>query len=103
MSLIDLAAIIPFWLQLLLPFMPISFLQVMRALRLTRILRLLRIAAESAELVTLVECVSRALPALRLLLFFLVLELVIVGGLVFHAEVAVAPLTRPDRHSPSPP
>ena len=39
--------------------------------RLVRVLRLLRFAQASAEMRALGECVSRVLPALRLILFFL--------------------------------
>lgn len=87
LSLIDLGAIAPFWLELfVVSLFPLSFLQILRALRLVRVLRLLRFAQESHELRALADCVHRVLPALRLLLFFLALELLIVGGLVFHAE-----------------
>ena len=86
MSIVDLLAIAPFWLDLILPFAPASFTQFLRALRLVRVLRMLRLAQESRELRALVRCLSHTLPALRMLLFFLILELVVVGGLIFHAE-----------------
>ncbi len=91
MSLIDLAAILPFWLQLVMPFAPMGFLQLLRAMRLVRILRMLRVAQTSAELTTLARCVWRCASALRILSFFLTLELLIVGGLVFHAERGSGP------------
>lgn len=90
LSVIDLCAIAPFWIELFLSLfgslIPIASLQLLRALRLVRVLRLLRFAEESQELRALADCVTRVLPALRLLVFFLTLELVIIGGLVFHAE-----------------
>ena len=86
MSIIDLMAFLPWWLGLILPFAAPWFLQVLRALRLVRILRTLRLAQESKELRILVGCVIHSLPALRMLCFFLILDLVIVGGLTFHAE-----------------
>ena len=86
MSIIDLLSIAPFWLELFFPFAPLAFTQFLRALRLMRVLRMLRLAQANKELRALVLCVSHTLPALRMLLFFLVLELVVVGGLVFHAE-----------------
>lgn len=86
MSIVDLVAIVPVWVELILPFLGLWFLQILRSLRLMRILRTLRLAQESTELRILVRCVSHGLPALRMLCFFLVLDLVIVGGLVFHAE-----------------
>ena len=87
MSIVDLVAIAPFWLGLLLQFAPLVFLQLLRALRLVRVLRLLRLAQHSAEVRALARCFMRSLPALRMLLVFLSLELLIVGGLVFHAEL----------------
>ena len=96
MSIIDLLAILPFWLALILQFAAPWFLQILRALRLVRLLRTLRLAQESAELRALVTTVMHALPALRMLCFFLVLELVIIGGLVFHAERGDRPLDLSD-------
>lgn len=90
LNVIDLCAVVPFWLEYALTLFgamaPLAFLQILRALRLLRLLRLLRFAQESSDLRALGSCVRNALPALRLLLFFLSLELLIVGGLVFHAE-----------------
>ena len=82
MSVIDLLALLPFWLGLFVS--GSGFVsQLLRSLRLVRILRMLRLAQESTELLSLVDCVLQALPALRILAFFLFLELIIVGGLVF--------------------
>lgn len=63
----------------------------LRALRLVRVLRLLRLAQHSAELRVLVGMIANVVPALRMLGFFLALELIIVGGLAFHAERADGP------------
>ena len=80
--MIDLLALLPFWLGLFVS--GSGFVsQLLRSLRLVRILRMLRLAQESTELLSLVNCVLQALPALRILAFFLFLELIIVGGLVF--------------------
>jgi voltage-gated potassium channel len=92
MSIIDLLSILPFWLGIMMPFAAPWFLQLLRALRLVRVLRTLRLAQESAELRLLARCMLHALPALRMLCFFLVLDLLIVGGLVFHAERGHGPL-----------
>ena len=96
MSVVDLLAVLPFWLGLVLPFAPPMFLQLLRALRLVRVLRMLRLAQESAELRSLVGVITHSLPALRMLCFFLLLELVILGGLVFHAERGSGPNTPRD-------
>jgi voltage-gated potassium channel len=72
--LVDLAAILPFWLGLLFFFLPDALLSPVRVLRLVRILRMLRLAHESQELRTLALCVRRCMPALRLLLFFVALQ-----------------------------
>ena len=89
MAIIDLCAIVPFWVEAILPMLPVGFLQLLRALRLVRVLRLLRLAQHSKELRALGRCVAAVLPALRLLLFFLGLELLVLGGLMFHAEKGV--------------
>jgi hypothetical protein len=72
--LVDLAAILPYWLGLVFFFLPDAFLSPVRVLRLVRILRMLRLAQESQELRTLALCVRRCMPALRLLLFFVALQ-----------------------------
>ena len=86
MSLVDVLAVVPFWFGIFLPTDGSWVSQLFRALRLMRILRMLRLAQESSELLALVGCIRQALPALRMLSFFLILELIIIGGLAFHAE-----------------
>jgi len=86
MCLIDFFALAPFWLELVLPFLPVSFLQILRAMRLFRILRMLRLVQETQELAALAQCVAKVLPALRMLALFLTLEVLVVGGCMFHAE-----------------
>jgi hypothetical protein len=54
--------------------LPDAVLSPIRVLRLVRILRMLRLAQESEELISLALCVRRCLPALRLLLFFVSLQ-----------------------------
>lgn len=85
LNIIDLCAVAPWWLSLIAAW-PLAFTQILRALRLVRVLRLLRLAQASAELAQLGSCINASLPVLRLLLFLLSLELIVVGGLVFHAE-----------------
>ena len=85
MSIVDLLALLPFWFGWMVSGHNWAS-QLFRSLRLLRILRMLRLAQESSELLVFCSCVLQALPALRLLGFFLLLELIIVGGLVFHAE-----------------
>ena len=86
MSIVDILSFGPWWLTVWFSSSGGWFLQILRSLRLIRILRTLRLAQESSELRILVACVSHALPALRMLSFFLVLELLIVGGIVFYVE-----------------
>lgn len=89
LALVDLFAVLPFWLELAWIILP-DFLRwpvaIIRAVRLVRVLRLLRLAQSSRELSVLVRCAQSLSSALRLLLFFLALTTTIVGGLVFHAE-----------------
>ena len=82
--MVDLFAVLPWWLGLL--FSSPGFTSVVRSLRLVRVLRLLRLAQTSSEMQIFTAALKRCWPAVRLLVFFLALQTLILGGLVFHLE-----------------
>jgi len=86
-SLIDLGAILPFWLeQLQGDGSGGGALVVLRVLRLTRIFRVFKLGKYN-ELFALFSCViHQSLPALSLMLFFICLACCLFGTLVWFAE-----------------
>ena len=84
--LVDICAVVPFWFGLIFFWLAPGASLVLRALRLVRVLRLLRLSQASKEMQMFVASVQRCATALRLLLFLLLLQILILGGLVFHLE-----------------
>lgn len=84
--MVDICAIVPFWFGLIFSSLAPNALLVLRALRLVRVLRLLRLTHASHEMQMFMDSVRRCATALRLLLFLLLLQILILGGLVFHLE-----------------
>ena len=84
--LVDICAVVPFWFGLVFFSVAPGASLVLRALRLVRVLRLLRLSQASKEMQMFVDSVQRCTTALRLLLFLLLLQILILGGLVFHLE-----------------
>lgn len=84
--LVDICAIVPFWFSTLFSSVAPGASLILRALRLVRVLRLLRLTQASKEMRMFVDSVQRCATALRLLLFLLLLQILILGGLVFHLE-----------------
>ena len=84
--LVDICAVVPFWFGLVFAWVAPGASLVLRSLRLVRVLRLLRLSQASKEMQMFVDSVQRCATALRLLLFLLLLQILILGGLVFHLE-----------------
>jgi len=82
MALVDLLAILPFYLPMLLP----VDLRFLRALRLFRIFRLLKLGRYSGALRTLGNVVKRKKAELAIVLFGMVILLVIGASLIYFAE-----------------
>jgi len=82
MALVDLLAILPFYLPMLLP----VDLRFLRALRLFRIFRLVKLGRYSGALRTLGNVVKRKKAELAMVLFGMVILLVIGASLIYFAE-----------------
>jgi len=82
MSLVDLAAILPFYLPMLIP----VDLRIARALRLMRIFRILMIARYSESLHLFHNVLRRRREELIVIVFTLGVVLVVVSGLMYLAE-----------------
>ena len=83
MNLIDLVAILPFYLEAAIGD---TGLGVIRVLRLTRVLRVLK-SPKFAEAVKLFSLsLSLSIPALSILFFFNILGIILMGSLVFFFE-----------------
>ena len=90
MNLIDLVAILPFYLEAAIGD---TGLGVIRVLRLTRVLRVLK-SPKFAEAVKLFSLsLSLSIPALSILFFFNILGIILMGSLVFF-ESALDPRRR---------
>lgn len=85
MNLIDLMAILPFWIQLALGVQDANF-QFLRIFRLVRIFRVFRVARFAKHLNIIIQTVSKSGDALLVLSFFLVLVLTVFSSLMWFAE-----------------
>jgi voltage-gated potassium channel len=87
MALIDLLAIVPFYLSLFLS----TDLQFVLALRLMRILRVLKVGRYSAAAATLSRVLKGKREELGVMLLVTSIVLVIASGLMYYAETAAQP------------
>lgn len=87
LNLVDLFAILPFYLELLLHgLVQIEGSTVVRVVRLTRLLRLLKTAKYSDMLTLLVRVMRSSMSALQVLVFYLVLFLIFSAAFMFFFE-----------------
>jgi len=85
MSIIDLVAILPFYLQLATPG-GASGLTVLRVLRLARVLRVLKLGKYNVWVLLMVEVLVESLPGLQILAFVGCLAVVLLGSVAFFLE-----------------
>jgi len=84
LNLIDIVAILPFYLEMVIPGSPkFGFV---RVLRLARIFRIFRLGKFSEGLGLFVRTMSSSMPALSLLLFFNLIGSVLFGSLAYFCE-----------------
>ena len=86
LNLIDVVAIIPFYITLPLPASSISSLSVLRVLRLVRVFRIFKLSRHSRGLQILGLTLRASLRELCLLVFFLVIGVVLFSSAVYYAE-----------------
>ena len=84
MNVVDLAAIVPFYVDLLARGLAIPGLTVLRILRLARVFRLLRVSKTAVDL--LGQTMVRSARPLYILSFLLVISLITFAALLYFAE-----------------
>lgn len=84
MSLVDLVAIAPFWIEL--AFASQISLGVLRMLRMTRIFRVLKVGSFADDLKLFTDGMNRAAEGLMLLFFMLVLYFCVFSTLIYMFE-----------------
>ncbi|KAJ8608446.1 hypothetical protein CTAYLR_009603 [Chrysophaeum taylorii] len=94
MNLIDLIAIVPFWLQITR--LTKSSFGVVRIIRLTRVLRMLKSPSISSSVSVFYESFAASLPALSILFFFSILAIILVGTLGYIFEQGEFTVDDPD-------
>lgn len=85
MVIIDLLAILPFYLTLILADESVN-LSFLRTLRLLRVFRIFKLGKYSSGLKTFVRVLVRSKEALAVMVFFVLLGMVLFGSVVFFAE-----------------
>merc|ERR550514_676007 len=83
-NLIDLMAILPFYLEIFLGSM--IDLRVLRVIRLVRVFRLFKAGKYSTNMQLIVRAMQRSSEALVLLVFFLIVALILFGAVMFFTE-----------------
>lgn len=86
LNLVDLVAIVPFYITLPLPASSISSLSVLRVLRLVRVFRIFKLSRHSRGLQILGLTLRASLRELCLLVFFLFIGVVLFSSAVYYAE-----------------
>merc|ERR1719375_1918663 len=84
-NVIDLMAILPFYLE---PVMPVNAnLMVLRLIRLTRVFRVLKMGNLSSAREVLADCITLSKPSLGMVLFIVAMQVLISSCLVYYAEI----------------
>merc|ERR1719409_513822 len=88
-NVIDLLSILPFWIEKLAPSAGADkggVLVILRILRLTRVFRVFKVGKYNDVFNLFARVVRQSLPALYLMLFFILLGLCLFGTLMWFAE-----------------
>jgi len=90
-NIVDLLAILPFWIETLSASSDKKggFLMVLRVLRLTRIFRVFKVGKYNDVFTLFKRVVEQSIPALLLMLFFIALGLCLFGTLIWFTEAGV--------------
>jgi hypothetical protein len=86
MSIIDILAIMPFYIELAMAGKDQSGLVALRVLRLCRLLRVLKLSKYNAAFGIFFTTVIKSAPALSVLLFIMALTITLFGAILFLAE-----------------
>ena len=87
LNFVDLVAILPFYLELALQGVEVPGLAVLRVLRLARVLRLLTAFKDGLNVLS--ETFIDSLQALRMLVFFVCIGMIVFSSLMFYIERGV--------------
>merc|ERR1719352_1299152 len=85
-NIIDLLAILPFWLETFNVQGGGGFLVVLRILRLTRVFRVFKLGKYNDVFTLFKRVIAQSIPALLLMMFFIVLGCCLFGTLMWFAE-----------------
>ena len=91
LALIDLAAIVPFYLVLVFPAAVVLDLRFPRAIRLMRVFRLFKIGRYSASMKTMARVLRRKKEELGITAFIVVVLLILASSLMYFAEHEAQP------------
>lgn len=86
LNVIDVAAVVPYYVQLIMPTETGSSLAILRVLRLARVLRVLRLSRRSAGFRLLSRTMELSMDALAMLAYIIALGVVLFGSMVFYCE-----------------
>jgi len=94
MNLLDIAAIIPFYIEVVLSgLVSVKGLRVLRTVRLIRLFRVFKLGRYNSGMMLMIGAVSNSMPALSILCFFLIVGVVLFSSLLFYAERLSCPNT----------
>lgn len=88
MNLVDLAAILPFYIELALSGNNLGSFAVIRVVRLTRVFRLFKLSKYSKGFKLVTQALAASLDALGLLLFLFLLAVVFFSSGLYYAELS---------------
>eukprot|EP00013_Stygamoeba_regulata_P023018 CAMPEP_0177647732 /NCGR_PEP_ID=MMETSP0447-20121125/10457_1 /TAXON_ID=0 /ORGANISM="Stygamoeba regulata, Strain BSH-02190019" /LENGTH=380 /DNA_ID=CAMNT_0019150337 /DNA_START=28 /DNA_END=1170 /DNA_ORIENTATION=+ len=95
MNIIDLLAILPFYLTLMIG-SGISGIAVIRVIRLTRVLRLLKLGKHSAGAMMFIKAIQRGKRGLFMLVFMVTFGVIIFSSIEYYAETASCTFSEAD-------
>jgi len=93
LNVIDLLAIVPYYIELWVDAGAAQSLRVFRVVRLARIFRLFKISRYSSYMQIMAEALSRSADAFGLLLFFVSIAVIIFSSVMYFAEKDEPPST----------
>ena len=86
LNVIDLIAILPFYIELLGKGVGLGSTQVLRVIRLVRVFRVLKLGSKSGRLDVIINAVAASTDMLVMLTFLLLLSMIVFSSLIYFAE-----------------
>lgn len=91
-NLIDLCAIVPFYVEYFFKGGDVKFLKVLRAIRLVRLFRVFKVGKFAAGVRVMAEAISNSRHALNTLVFFVAVAMILFSSAVYYAEKLMCPM-----------